>query len=203
MESLAKHCPQLQRFKLEVCYSKRGSLVGADAALAQKGKVTVQVGHEALAQLVQADKMTHVHLSRLPGLDYASLSEAVASAPSLQSLALPHCHVNDEAVCQHLAVALSRAPALESVDLSCNDVTDEGCLALATALKSKESAASSKIKFLRLWGNVKISNHGYDAMDELLASSDCTLERVPLMATTGAKNRITNATTRTVTNQAA
>lgn len=49
---------------------------------------------------------------------------------------------------------------------------------LASGLKGNNS-----VTFLRLWGNVKISNAGFDAVREML-EQNCVLERVPLMAPT-------------------
>lgn len=47
---------------------------------------------------------------------------------------------------------------------------------LASGLKGNNS-----VTFLRLWGNVKISNAGFDTVREML-EQNCVLERVPLMA---------------------
>jgi hypothetical protein len=49
---------------------------------------------------------------------------------------------------------------------------------LASGLKGNNS-----VTFLRLWGNVKISNAGFDTVREML-EQNCVLERVPLMAPT-------------------
>jgi Leucine Rich repeat len=193
--------PSLERVKLEVSYQKRGSLVGHEAA---KRKVKVQVSGTALAALCRSQSVLDVHLCRLKleADDFAQLATAIEASPALKAIALPHCNVNDEA-CSALALAIANSQTLESVDLSCNDITDEGCIAMATALKAP-GCSNSTIKFLRLWGNVKISNHGYDAMDDLL-EHNCTLERAPLMAPTNYKNRIDakNVANRKMTNQAA
>jgi hypothetical protein len=189
--------PSLEKVKLEVSYQKRGSLVGHEAA---KRKVKVQVSGTALAALCQSKSVYDVHLCRLKleAQDFCQLAAAIENSPSLKSIALPHCNVNDEA-CSALAMAIANSKTLESVDLSCNDITDEGCIAIASALKG-----NSSVKFLRLWGNVKISNNGYDAMDDLL-EHNCTLERAPLMAPTNYKNRIdaNNVANRKMANQAA
>lgn len=75
---------------------------------------------------------------------------------------------------------------LFQIDLSCNKLTDEGCVTLASALKGNNS-----VTFLRLWGNVKISNAGFDTVKEML-EQNCQLERIPLMAPLGYENRISN-----------
>jgi hypothetical protein len=43
---------------------------------------------------------------------------------------------------------------------------------------------NASVTFLRLWGNAKISNEGFDAVREML-EQNCVLERVPLMAPAG------------------
>mmetsp|Transcript_2805 Transcript_2805/g.5859 ORF Transcript_2805/g.5859 Transcript_2805/m.5859 type:complete len:345 (+) Transcript_2805:278-1312(+) len=166
--------PNLERVKLEVTYQKRGSLVGHEKA---KEKVRVEVSGPALATLCRSASLRDVHLSRLTlNLnDLEALADAIQTAPSLKRLALPHCLLNDYNV-SGIARAIGHSTSLESVDLSCNHITDEGCIAIATALKGNTS-----VKLLRLWGNVKISNSGFNALAEML-ESNCVLERVPLMA---------------------
>lgn len=105
---------------------------------------------------------------------YAALAEAIKKAPVLKVFALPHCNLDDEA-CIKLSEAIGHSRTLEKIDMSCNRLTDEGCITLASGLKGNRS-----VKFLRLWGNVKISNAGFDAVREML-EQNCVLERVPLM----------------------
>jgi hypothetical protein len=55
---------------------------------------------------------------------------------------------------------------------------------IASALKGNNS-----VKMLRLWGNVKISNAGFDASVDML-KVNCVLERVPLMVPLEYGNKI-------------
>lgn len=186
--------PNLERVKLEVTYQKRGSLVGHAKA---KEKVKVEISGGALATLCRSPSLTDVHLSRLTlNLnDLEVLADAIQTAPALKRLALPHCLLNDFNV-SGIARAIGQSTSLENVDLSCNHITDEGCIAIATAL-----TGNSSVKLLRLWGNVKISNQGFNALAEML-ESNCHLERVPLMAPNDYRNRI-ELQKKTATNQAA
>lgn len=188
--------PNLEKVKLEVTYQKRGSLVGHERA---KEKVKVEVSGPALATLCRSGSLRELHLCRLTlNLnDLEALADAIQTAPSLKRIALPHCLLNDYNV-SGIARAIGHSTSLETVDLSCNHITDEGCIAIATALKGNTS-----VKLLRLWGNVKISNAGFNALAEML-ESNCVLERVPLMAPNDYRNRIdTKVQQKTATNQAA
>ena len=190
--------PNLERVKLEVTYQKRGSLVGHEKA---KEKVRVELSGPALATLCRSSSLKDLHLCRLTlNLNHLeALADAIQTAPSLKRIALPHCLLNDYNI-SGIARAIGHSTSLEAVDLSCNYITDEGCIAIATALKGNTS-----VKLLRLWGNVKISNAGFDALAEML-ESNCVLERVPLMGPGRAsyQNRIdTKIQQKTATNQAA
>ncbi|KAL7580165.1 hypothetical protein ACA910_012918 [Epithemia clementina (nom. ined.)] len=189
--------PKLEKVKLEVTYQKRGSLVGS-AAAAQKVKVELTGG--ALATLVSSKTITDLYISRLAlkTEDIQALADAIPSSPALKSLGLSHCNLRDEA-CSAIAVAVRDSDKIESLDLSCNSISDEGCIAIATALTGNKS-----VKFLRLWGNVKISNNGFDALAEML-DHNTVLERIPLMAPGDYKNRIDAklVQNRSATNQAA
>mmetsp|Transcript_19741 Transcript_19741/g.25418 ORF Transcript_19741/g.25418 Transcript_19741/m.25418 type:complete len:346 (-) Transcript_19741:150-1187(-) len=174
--------PKLTKVKLEVTYQKRGSLVGSVAA-AQK--VKVDLSGSALASLIGSPSVAELYISRLAlkTEDVRELAAAIPGSPALKTLALSHCNLNDDA-CSALAVAVHDSDKVQSLDLSCNDISDEGCIAIATALTGNNS-----VKFLRLWGNVKISNNGFDALAEML-NSNTVLERIPLMAPGEYKNRI-------------
>ena len=188
--------PNLERVKLEVTYQKRGSLVGHEKA---KEKVRVEVSGPALATLCRSASLGELHLCRLTlNLnDLEALADAIQTAPSLHRIALPHCLLNDYNI-SGIARAIGHSTSLENVDLSCNHITDEGCIAIATALKGNTS-----VKLLRLWGNVKISNAGFDALAEML-EANCVLERVPLMGPNRYQPRATNKIQqKTATNQAA
>lgn len=165
--------PNLERVKLEVTYQKRGSLVGHEKA---KEKVRVEISGPALATLCRSASLRELHLCRLTLnlTDLEALADAIQTAPALKRIALPHCLLNDYNV-SGIARAIGHSTSLEAVDLSCNHITDEGCIAIATALKGNTS-----VQMLRLWGNVKISNAGFDALAEML-EANCVLERVPLM----------------------
>lgn len=181
VETLAT-IPNLKAVKLEVTHSRRRSIVGSEAA---KKTVKVILNGSALASLVNTPSLTDLTLNRLNLKldDYEALAEAIKTAPALKTLALPHCNLNDEGA-DHLARAIGANNTLEKLDLSCNSLSDEGCIVIATALKE-----NSSIKMLRLWGNIKISNAGFDALVDML-QSNCTLERVPLMAPLEYKNKI-------------
>ena len=189
--------PKLEKVKLEVTYQKRGSLVGSVAA-AQK--VKVDLGGEALAKLISSPTLTDLIISRLTLKtdDVKALAAAIPGSPALKSLALSHCSLDDEA-CSALAVAVHDSSKVESLDLSCNSISDEGCIAIATALTGNQS-----VKFLRLWGNIKISQNGFDALADML-DNNTVLERIPLMAPGEYKNRIDAklVQNRTMANQAA
>ncbi|GAX11594.1 hypothetical protein FisN_1Lh043 [Fistulifera solaris] len=174
--------PNLEKVKIEVTRRRRVSLVGSVAA-SQPVKVIVR--GLALASLISAPKMNELTLNRLAlDLDdFEALAEAIKTAPSIKGLALPHCGLNDESA-DHIAKAIGLNQSLEKLDLSCNSLTDEGCIVIATALADNRS-----IKMLRLWGNVKISNAGFDALAEML-QKNVALERIPLMAPAAYKNKI-------------
>jgi Ran GTPase-activating protein (RanGAP) involved in mRNA processing and transport len=181
IETLAT-IPNLRQVKLEVTHSRRRSIVGSEAAAKT---VKVLLNGKALAALLASPSVQDLTLNRLNlNLDdYEALATAIEKSPSLKNLSLPHCCVNDQAA-DHLARAIAANATLEKLDLSCNQLTDEGCIVIATALKE-----NSSIKLLRLWGNVKISNAGFDALVDML-QSNCTLERVPLMAPSNYKSKI-------------
>ena len=189
--------PKLEKVKLEVTYQKRGSLVGPAAATQ---KVKVELTGEALASLVSSKSINDLSISRLPlkTEDIKILAGAISTSPALKSLGLSHCDLADDA-CSAIAVAVHDSKTIESLDLSCNSISDEGCIAIATALTGNKS-----VRFLRLWGNVKISNSGYDALAEML-DNNTVLERIPLMAPGDYKNRIDAklVENRSATNQAA
>lgn len=174
--------PKLQKVKLEVTYQKRGSLVGSAAAAE---KVKVELTGAALAKLIGSKTLNDLYISRLrlETKDVKDLAAAIPSSPSLKTLALSHCNLDDEA-CSALAVAVHDSDKVQSLDLSCNNISDEGCIAIATALTGNKS-----VKFLRLWGNVKISNNGFDALADML-DNNTVLERIPLMAPGEYKGRI-------------
>jgi Ran GTPase-activating protein (RanGAP) involved in mRNA processing and transport len=184
--------------RLEVTYAKRSSLVGSVEAANQ---VKVSLSGKTLATLVGSHSLQQMHLSRLSltSDDFKDFAAALATSPSLKSLYLPHCNINDTSG-EYIAVALTQNNVLETVDLSCNKLSDEGCISIATALKG-----NSSVKCLRLWGNVKISNAGFDALADML-EHNCVLERVPLMAPIEYQDRMKGATAKNrkaATNQAA
>jgi Ran GTPase-activating protein (RanGAP) involved in mRNA processing and transport len=190
--------PNLEQVKLEVTYAKRSSLVGSVEAANQ---VKVSLSGPALATLVGSHSLRELHLSRLSlkAADFKELAEAIKTTPNLQSLYLPHCNIDDEG-CVYLALAIGSNHTLETVDLSCNKLSDEGCISIATALKG-----NSCVKCLRLWGNIKISNAGFDALADML-EHNCVLERVPLMAPLEYQDRFQGAVKKNrkaATNQAA
>jgi len=174
--------PNLQIVKIEVTHSRRRSLVGSEAAAA---KVSVSLRGEALANLCRCPTLEELYLNRLNlNLeDYAAFAASIKDAPVLKLLALPHCNLDDTA-CIALSEAIGQSKTLVKIDLSCNRLTDEGCVTLASGLEGNES-----VKFLRLWGNVKISNNGFDTVHEML-EKNCVLERVPLMTPKAFENRI-------------
>lgn len=181
IETLAT-VPNLERVKLEVTYQKRRSLVGNAAA---EKKVKVALTGKSLAKLILSKSLVDLHLSRLnlDLTDFTDFATALKSSPSLKTLATPHCGLNDQGAVP-MALAIGESKTLESVDLSCNKLSDEGCISIATALKG-----NSSVKFLRLWGNVKISNAGFDALVDML-EHNCVLERVPLMAPNDYQDRL-------------
>lgn len=61
---------------------------------------------------------------------------------------------------------------LEVLDLSRNNIGDEGAIALANSLKQNKN-----LKHLRLWDNKDIGNEGYQALCEML-SDNSTLEKI-------------------------
>jgi Ran GTPase-activating protein (RanGAP) involved in mRNA processing and transport len=181
VETLAT-IPNLRQVKLEVTHRRRGSIVGSEAA---KRTVSVTLNGGALATLIACPSLSDLTLNRLNLKldDYEALAEAIKTSPNLKNLALPHCNLNDDGA-DHLARSIGANCTLEKLDFSCNNLTDEGCITIATALKENKS-----VKMLRLWGNVKISNAGFDALVDML-QSNLTLERVPLMAPMEYKNKI-------------
>lgn len=181
VETLAT-IPNLKVVKLEVSHARRRSVVGSEAAAR---KVTVNLSGKALAGLLRCPTLEELYLNRLnlSLMDYKAISEAIKTAPTLKVFALPHCNLDDQA-CIGLAVAIGESKSLKKLDFSCNKLTDEGCVTLASALKG-----NSSVSFLRLWGNVKVSNTGFDAIREML-EQNCVLERVPLMAPLGYEQRI-------------
>jgi Ran GTPase-activating protein (RanGAP) involved in mRNA processing and transport len=168
--------PNLENVRLEVSNRRRASVVGSERAAK---KVQVTLSGAGLAKLIGDSKSIQtLYLNRLnlnTG-DFSVLAEAIKTAPCLREFSLPHCNLDDDG-CVKIAEAISLNPTLEKIDLSCNKLTDEGCITLASALEGNHS-----VKFLRLWGNVKISNNGFDSIREML-EYNCVLERVPLMAT--------------------
>jgi Ran GTPase-activating protein (RanGAP) involved in mRNA processing and transport len=167
--------PKLQFVKLEVTHSRRTSLVGLENASKQ---VRVSLSGRSLAMLIcTSSALKTLHLGRLDLKldDITALAQAIEQAPALTHLSLPKCGITDE-TCSILSGAIGKNKTLEQVDLSCNRISDEGCILLATALKDNKT-----VKFLRLWGNIKISNAGFDALGEIMRSNSCVLERIPLM----------------------
>lgn len=167
--------PNLQSVKLEVSNRRRASVVGSDRAAR---KVQVTLSGAGLAKLLggsQTIQKLHLNRLNLNTKDFSVLADAIAAAPCLHEFALPHCNLDDDG-CVAIAEAIGRNKTLEKIDLSCNKLTDEGCVTLASALEGNQS-----VRFLRLWGNVKISNNGFDSIREML-EQNCVLERVPLMA---------------------
>lgn len=189
--------PALTGVKLEATHAKRSSLVGSVAAEKQ---VKVSVGGQSLSRLMNSKTLEEIQLSRivLSNEDFEMIASAIETSPALKGIYLPHCQINDD-VCSRLAVAFGKSSKLEEVDLSCNKITDEGCIAIATILKQHSS-----VKYLRLWGNIKISNAGFDALVDMM-ESNCVLERVPLMMPLDTKARIDArlVQNRSATNQAA
>jgi Ran GTPase-activating protein (RanGAP) involved in mRNA processing and transport len=165
--------PKLQFVKLEVTHSRRTSLVGLENAAKQ---VQVTLSGSSLAMLCTSSTLKNLHLSRLHLEldDVTALAQAIESAPALTYLSLAKCGITDE-TCSILASAIGKNKTLEKVDLSCNNISDQGCISFATALKGNQT-----IKFVRLWGNIKISTAGFDALADMVSNS-CVLERVPLM----------------------
>ena len=170
--------PNLESVKLEVSNRRRASVVGPTRA-AQAVQVTLSGA--GLAKLLGESKsIQKLHLNRLNlnTSDFSVLAEAIKTAPCLREFALPHCNLDDDG-CVKIAEAIGLNKTLEKIDLSCNKLTDEGCVTLASALEGNQN-----VKFLRLWGNVKISNNGFDSIRDML-EQNCVLERVPLMGGTG------------------
>jgi Ran GTPase-activating protein (RanGAP) involved in mRNA processing and transport len=166
--------PKLQYVKLGVTSSRRTSLVGLENASKQ---VQVSLSGSSLAVLCLSSTLKNLELSRLNLKldDVTALARAIESAPALTHLSLPKCGITDE-TCSILASAIGKSKTMEKVDLSCNHISDQGCIAFATALKGNQT-----IKFVRLWGNTKISNAGFDALADMLSNS-VVLERIPLMS---------------------
>jgi hypothetical protein len=166
--------PKLQFVKLEVTHSRRTSLVGLANADKQ---VQVSLSGSSIAILCTSCTLKNLHLGRLQLKldDITTLAQAIESAPALTHLSLPKCGITDES-CSILASAIGKSKTLEKVDLSCNKITDKGCIAFTAALQGNKT-----IKFLRLWGNSKISDAGFDALADIMVSNNCVLERVPLM----------------------
>ena len=165
----------LEKVKLDAAHKRRRSLLGSEAAAIKPDNT---VPGEALAHLVaQTPQLCELYLNRLT-LDVNDLkvvAAAVSNASSLTTLSLTNVGLTDEA-CNELANAIATNSNLVTIDLSCNKLTDEGCTLLTSALVS-----NNHVKLLRLWGNVKISNTGFDALASML-QHNCVLERLPLMA---------------------
>ena len=164
----------LEQVKLEAAHKRRRSIVGSEAASIKPDST---VHGDALAHLVaQTSRLSELYLNRLTldVHDLRALSNAVATASSLHTLSLTNVGLTDE-VCNELANAIAANTNLVTIDLSCNKLTDEGCTLLASALVN-----NNHVKLLRLWGNVKISNTGFDALVDML-EHNCVLERLPLM----------------------
>jgi len=165
----------IQMVKLDAAHKRRQSVVGS-AAAAIKPDSSVQ--GESLAHLVtKATSLSELHLNRLSLQldDFQQVAIAIQDAPHLQTLGLTNVGLTDDA-CNELANAVAANCHLQTIDLSCNKLTDEGCTLLASALRNNHH-----VKLLRLWGNLKISNTGFDALVEML-EYNCVLERLPLMA---------------------
>lgn len=174
IHSLAQ-VPTLQVVKLDVAHQRRRSIVGSEAAAI---KPDSNIGSQALASLVRnALLLEELHLNRmtLQCNSFQDLALAIQEAPKLHTLGLTSCGLTD-ADCNQLATALAANCNLETLDLSCNKLSDEGCTLLASALTDNRH-----VKLLRLWGNMKISNAGFDALVDML-EHNCVLERLPLMA---------------------
>jgi Ran GTPase-activating protein (RanGAP) involved in mRNA processing and transport len=166
--------PSLESVKLEVSNRRRASVVGSERAAK---KVQVTLSGAGLAQLIGGSKsIQKLHLNRLNlnTSDFSVLAEAIKIAPCLREFSLPHCNLDDDG-CVKIAEAIGLNKTLEKIDLSCNKLTDEGCVTLASALEG-----NTNVKFLRLWGNVKISNNGFDSIRDML-EQNCVLERSPDM----------------------
>jgi len=165
----------LVNVKLDAAHKRRRSIVGSEAATV---KPDSKVLGSTLAKLVaQATSLEELHINRLT-LDLHDLqvvSAQVAKAPCLHTLGLTNVGLTDVA-CNELANAIAQNTNLVTIDLSCNKLTDEGCTLLATSLVN-----NNHVKLVRLWGNMKISNTGFDALVEML-EHNCVLERLPLMA---------------------
>ena len=165
----------LEKVKLDAAHKRRRSLLGSEAAAIKPDNTVPGV---ALAHLVaHTPKLCELHLNRLV-LDVNDLkivATAVSTASSLTTLSLTNVGLTDEA-CNELANAIAANANLVTIDLSCNKLTDEGCTLLTSALVN-----NNHVKLLRLWGNVKISNTGFDALVSML-ENNCVLERLPLMA---------------------
>jgi hypothetical protein len=168
--------PKLELVKLEVTHSRRSSLVGTENAAKQ---VQVPLSGASLAVLCTSSSLKMLHLGRLSLKldDITVLARAIESAPALTNLSLPHCGITDE-TCSILASAIGKSKTVEKVDMSCNCIQDQGCISFAAALQGNRS-----VKFLRLWGNSKITNAGFDALADIMVSNSCVLERIPLILT--------------------
>ncbi|XP_076836609.1 NACHT, LRR and PYD domains-containing protein 12-like [Brachyhypopomus gauderio] len=142
-------------------------------------------GDSGVKQLSALLEDTHctlykLHLSKcsIPEEGCAALCSALRSNPSshLRELNLNYNKLGDSGVKQLSALLEDPHCTLEKLDLSCCSITEEGCAALCSALRSNYA---SHLRELNLNYN-KPGDSGMNQLSTLLEDPHCTLEKLHL-----------------------
>lgn len=103
-------------------------------------------------------------------MSFTVISWAIKAA-KIKTLSLIDCAVDDEA-CVKIAAAVGLNKSLERLDLSNNNIHDNGCEILADGL-----TANTGLKHLLLSDNKRIGKKGYGALARML-KENYSLERL-------------------------
>lgn len=122
-----------------------------------------------LAPLLHSKHLEHFHLGNLPleSGHFFIIAHGVATNKSLTTLALPNCNIADVDAAKLASACSSRSSILSSLDLTNNNIGDEGCEKLAANL-----VRSKTIRAIKLGRNKEITIKGYTALVELLEENN-------------------------------
>jgi hypothetical protein len=126
----------------------------------------------SMTSLCESLSLHEMHFSRiqLDKMAFSMISWAIKTT-QLYSLALTDCAVDDEA-CVKIAAAVGLNNCLERLDLSHNNIGDDGCKSLADGL-----TANTGLKYLSLSNNKSIGAYGCGALARMLKENH-SLERL-------------------------
>lgn len=113
---------------------------------------------------------------------YELISDAVKKSTNLKVLRLNRVGMANPCSIK-LSEGLAANSSIEMLDLSSNDIADDGCKALANALK-----VNTSIKQFRLWDNKLISDSGLMVLSDML-EVNTTLEKLDVPMSADAEHR--------------